>query len=212
MTAKTTTDLTPDPTALTVHASYDKKNELWDAAIREGKTEHFLLPEQFTSDDKAKARGQKWIEAYAKADEADRRVKLGWDKPKAKGKAKAEPKAKAAKKTPAEKKAPVAKKEKAAAKPKAPKKVAADANEPPKRGPSGLDVAAQMLKDAGTPMKCKELVDQMIAKGLWSTNGKTPSATIYAAIIREISEKGTASRFTKTERGSFAYNTSAEAA
>jgi len=74
------------------------------------------------------------------------------------------------------------------------------------RGPSGLDVASQMLKDAGAPMKCKEMVDQMLAKGLWSTNGKTPSATIYAAIIREISEKGNASRFTKVDRGSFAYN------
>jgi len=56
-------------------------------------------------------------------------------------------------------------------------------------------------------MKCKEMVEQMIAKGLWSTNGKTPSATIYAAIIREISEKSNASRFTKVDRGSFAFNT-----
>ena len=78
------------------------------------------------------------------------------------------------------------------------------------RGPSGLDVAAQMLKDAGTPLKCKEMVEQMLAKGLWATNGKTPAATIYAAIIREIAEKGKEARFTKTDHGTFAFNASAE--
>jgi hypothetical protein len=32
---------------------------------------------------------------------------------------------------------------------------------------------------------------------------KTPGATIYAAIIREIAVKGDKSRFRKTERGNF---------
>jgi len=43
----------------------------------------------------------------------------------------------------------------------------------------------------------------MLAKGLWHTNGKTPAATIYAAIIREIASKGNASRFRKVARGKF---------
>ena len=46
-------------------------------------------------------------------------------------------------------------------------------------------------------------VEQAIDKGLWSTSGKTPSATLYAAIIREISKKGKDARFEKVDRGRF---------
>ena len=72
------------------------------------------------------------------------------------------------------------------------------------RKPSGLDAAAQVLAEAGEPMGCKEMVERMLAKGLWQTSGKTPSATIYAAIIREIATKGDDSRFRKVDRGKFA--------
>ena len=34
--------------------------------------------------------------------------------------------------------------------------------------------------------------------------GKTPQATLYAAILREVQTKGTEARFQKTERGHFA--------
>jgi hypothetical protein len=34
------------------------------------------------------------------------------------------------------------------------------------------------------------MVDRMLATGLWQTGGKTPSATLYAAISREIKAKG----------------------
>jgi hypothetical protein len=44
----------------------------------------------------------------------------------------------------------------------------------------------------------------MLAKGLWKTKGKTPEATLYAAILREIQKKGEASRFAKADRGMFA--------
>ena len=67
---------------------------------------------------------------------------------------------------------------------------------------SGLDAAAKVLAEAGEPMNCKVMVDCMIAKGYWSTGGKTPAATIYSAILREIG-KGEASRFKKTDRGKF---------
>jgi hypothetical protein len=44
----------------------------------------------------------------------------------------------------------------------------------------------------------------MESKKLWtSPGGKTPEATLYAAIIREIAAKGTAARFKKHERGVF---------
>ena len=70
--------------------------------------------------------------------------------------------------------------------------------------PSGLDAAAQVLAEAGEPLNTKAMVDRMLAQGLWQTNGKTPAATIYAAIIREIATKGDDARFVKAERGKFA--------
>jgi hypothetical protein len=47
-------------------------------------------------------------------------------------------------------------------------------------------------------------MERIAAEGLWQTNGKTPVATIYAAMIREIAAKGSASRFQKVDRGRFA--------
>ena len=72
------------------------------------------------------------------------------------------------------------------------------------RGMSALDAAAKVLGEAGTPMASKEMIDAMSAKGYWtSPGGKTPHATLYAAIIKEIAVKGSGSRFQKTERGKF---------
>ncbi len=68
---------------------------------------------------------------------------------------------------------------------------------------SGLDAAAQILAKAKEPMGCKDMVDQAITKGLWSPGGKTPHATLYAAIIREIAKKGKNARFQKVDRGRF---------
>jgi len=83
--------------------------------------------------------------------------------------------------------------------------------EKPKRV-SALNAAAEVLKASEAPMRAKEMIDAMSARGLWSSpNGKTPEATLYAAIIREISTKGAESRFRKTERGLFTYNAEAQA-
>ncbi len=68
---------------------------------------------------------------------------------------------------------------------------------------SGLDAAAQVLTEAGAAMGSRQIVDVMLAKGLWKTSGKTPHATIYAAIIRDIQRKGSQSRFEKVARGKF---------
>ena len=52
------------------------------------------------------------------------------------------------------------------------------------------------------------MIDAMAAGGYWiSPGGKTPHATLYSAILREISTKGNESRFKKTERGKFAVST-----
>lgn len=55
-------------------------------------------------------------------------------------------------------------------------------------------------------MRCGDMVEKMISTGLWQTEGKTPAATIYSAILREITTKGADSRFKKTDRGLFTVN------
>ncbi len=68
-----------------------------------------------------------------------------------------------------------------------------------------LDAAAQVLAKATEPMASKEIVVGAMALG-WTTNGKTPHATLYAAMTREIATKGDDARFVKVERGRFAFN------
>jgi hypothetical protein len=88
---------------------------------------------------------------------------------------------------------------------KAPKeKKAKQPQEPKTKKVSGLDAAFNVLVAKGEPMTCKAIVDEMLTKGLWSTNGKTPAATIYSAMLREIDGKPAESRFAKTGRGLFA--------
>jgi hypothetical protein len=89
--------------------------------------------------------------------------------------------------------------------PKTPKTPKAPKAEKAKKT-SGLDAAAQVLTNAGQPMRCKDMVETMLAKGMWKTDGKTPAATIYAAILREIQTKGGEARFKKTDRGLFTIN------
>ena len=69
---------------------------------------------------------------------------------------------------------------------------------------SALDAAAQVIAGAKVPMRAKEMIAEMEAKGLWkSPGGKTPEATLYAAIIREIAAKGDKARFKKHDKGVF---------
>ena len=114
--------------------------------------------------------------------------------------------AKAAKKAPAKKAQAQAAETKvdttAAAKPAKGKKPAKEKT-PGKL--SALDAAAKVLAESGKPMTSKEMIDAMAEKGYWtSPGGKTPQATLYAAILREIQTKGAEARFQKTERGHFA--------
>jgi hypothetical protein len=70
---------------------------------------------------------------------------------------------------------------------------------------SALDAAARVLAEAGQSMMCKEMIEVIAAKGYrTSPGGLTPDATLYSAILRELSVKGADSRFQKTERGKFA--------
>jgi hypothetical protein len=70
---------------------------------------------------------------------------------------------------------------------------------------SALDAAARVLAEAGAAMTCQEMIEEMAAKGYWtSPGGKTPAATLYSAVLREVATKGTDARFVKTQRGKFA--------
>jgi hypothetical protein len=70
---------------------------------------------------------------------------------------------------------------------------------------SAIDAAVKVLAESKTAMSAKEMIEAMECKGLWrSPGGKTPHATLYSAILREIATKGKESRFVKSERGKFA--------
>ncbi|MBX3388640.1 MAG: winged helix-turn-helix domain-containing protein [Phycisphaeraceae bacterium] len=74
---------------------------------------------------------------------------------------------------------------------------------------SALDAAAEVLgrlakRDAVTGMSVKILIERMEKAGLWkSAGGKTPDATLYSAIIREIKIRRSESRFRRVSPGKF---------
>jgi hypothetical protein len=54
-------------------------------------------------------------------------------------------------------------------------------------------------------MGCQELIGAMAFKGYWtSPGGKTPAATLYSALLREMQTKGDQARFVKVGKGQFA--------
>ncbi|MGN0842954.1 MAG: HTH domain-containing protein [Kiritimatiellia bacterium] len=76
----------------------------------------------------------------------------------------------------------------------------------PKKGLSLLNAAATVLERSGEAMPVRAMIEEAKASGLWTPGGgKTPEQTLYSAIIREIKDKGGASRFRKDGRGRFAF-------
>ncbi len=68
---------------------------------------------------------------------------------------------------------------------------------------SQMAAAIKVLGQVRKPMSCKEMIEAMARKKLWtSPAGKTPEATLYASIIRDIG-KGKEARFKKTGPGRF---------
>ena len=68
---------------------------------------------------------------------------------------------------------------------------------------SALAAAHKVLCEATEPLNVQQMIEAMTSKGYWtSPGGKTPHATLYSAILRELA-KGETSRFVKTERGRF---------
>lgn len=72
---------------------------------------------------------------------------------------------------------------------------------------SAINAAAKVLAESKEPLTTKQMIDQMATKGYWtSPGGKTPSASLYAAILRDIQRKGDDSRYQKAGRGLFTLN------
>ncbi len=89
--------------------------------------------------------------------------------------------------------------------PKRRKRAARPAGEARPSKLSALDAAAKVLAEHGQPMGCQELIGAMAVKGYWSSpGGKTPAATLYSAILRELQTKGEKARFVKVGKGQFA--------
>ena len=91
---------------------------------------------------------------------------------------------------------------------KARKKLASEATDanagaPPEKKLSCVTAAIKVLTESTEPLNAKEIIDAMVAKGYWtSPGGKTPHATLYSAILRDLA-KGDDARFVKSERGRF---------
>ena len=68
---------------------------------------------------------------------------------------------------------------------------------------SGLDAAAAVLGEAAEPLNTRTILDRAVSRNLWAPEGRTPNATLNAALHRDIATKGDASRFRKAGRGLF---------
>jgi hypothetical protein len=78
--------------------------------------------------------------------------------------------------------------------------------EPQSKRTSAIEAAARVLAESDQPMNAKEMIEAAAEKGYWkSPGGKTPHATLYSAIIREIAAKGQNARFRKAQRGRFVH-------
>ena len=58
-----------------------------------------------------------------------------------------------------------------------------------------LEAIVEVLRKAEEPMHAQEITEQVLARGLWSTSGKTPEATVAARLYIDIKENGDASAF-----------------
>lgn len=65
------------------------------------------------------------------------------------------------------------------------------------------DAAYEVLSDSGVPLHVKVLAEQMVSKGFWETQGKTPWDTLSAILGTEINKLGAASRFARRGANTF---------
>lgn len=70
--------------------------------------------------------------------------------------------------------------------------------------------ATEVLKKAKNPLHAKAIAEQIIAAGLWTSDGKTPEATVSASLYSDIKKNGDKSTFVKVGPQTFALRDSTE--
>ena len=74
----------------------------------------------------------------------------------------------------------------------------------PNKPLSLINAAAIVLEACDRPLSCKEIIAKAIDAEIWQPKeGKTPSNTLYASLLREIKNKADDARFEKADRGKF---------
>lgn len=68
---------------------------------------------------------------------------------------------------------------------------------------SSLAAALLVLRTAGQPLSSNAIAHEALAMGWWRSRGRTPGATLSAAIQRDLRKKGTSSLFRRAERGRY---------
>ncbi len=69
---------------------------------------------------------------------------------------------------------------------------------------SALSAVETLLTEASTPLHYREITKCILERGLWTTEGKTPEATVNALLAVDIKKHGVNSRFQRTGEGVFA--------
>jgi restriction system protein len=69
-----------------------------------------------------------------------------------------------------------------------------------------LDVAHEVLAEAGQPLRLDELTRRILDAGKWSSASKTPAASIEAALAVDVKRKGGASRFIRVAPRTYSVN------
>lgn len=64
-----------------------------------------------------------------------------------------------------------------------------------------------VLREEGGPLHYKEITERLLKRGLWTSEGKTPEATINSRLALDIQNRGGESRFVRTAPGVFALRT-----
>lgn len=66
-----------------------------------------------------------------------------------------------------------------------------------------LRAAEAILRDAGSPLHYRDITQQALTRRLWSSDSKTPEATMNARLAVDIQERGADSRFRRVSPGVF---------
>ena len=67
-----------------------------------------------------------------------------------------------------------------------------------------LSAAIQVMTESTQPLTCRELIQRMATRELWSSpNGQTPEHSLYAALVRLMARQGVLCPIRKTGDGRF---------